>query len=204
MIKKFWFFIKEHVGWIIFLLLIYFCYFLIFELKFENQILEEIQKGVQKNIWYYINSLLFFGTLVCFLRTPIKQAFSQRKNIIKDDIENSKKLFEDTKKEYEEIKNKVLNIKSERAKIREDIINEANRQADEIIQNASKRAALLQESASLMIQSEEKKALTGLSLQFSEILIQEAKKEIKSSLSDDLEDRLIDKGLERIQEVFNG
>ena len=55
-----------------------------------------------------------------------------------------------------------------------------------------------------MISSEEKRALTSLSLQFSNMLIDEVKREIRSSLNDELEDKLIDKGLERIKEVVNG
>lgn len=189
---------KRNIRLFIFIFLIFPCY------VFANEEGVSFAEGIKGLAWYYVNSFLFFSILVYFLRTPIKQAFSQRKDTIKDDIESSKKLFEDTKKEYETIREKLANIEKEREKIRNNIIDEANRQADEIIQNATKRAASLQEGATLMIQSEEKKALTSLSLQFSNILIEEAKKEIKSSLNDDLEDKLIDRGLERIQEVVNG
>ncbi|MGI6681064.1 MAG: hypothetical protein ACOX3T_06265 [Bdellovibrionota bacterium] len=147
--------------------------------------------GIESLTWYYINSGLFFGVLFLILRKPCKKYFASRREVIISNVDEASKALEDAQKALANAKRKHEFLEEELGKIRDEIIDEANEQANHIINMATEKAEYLKSMSKKMIEAEEKKALKNLNAAFGKILIEDTTNDIKSSLSAENDNELI-------------
>ncbi len=159
--------------------------------------------GISSLTWYYVNSFIFFATLFFIIKKPMKKTFKERKNNFSNSIEEASKVFNDAESALIKVQKRNESLDSELKKIKDAIILEANEQANNIIDVANKKVTYLKDSAKQMIVAEEQKALNNLSKQFGEMLINSVTQDIKKSLSDDLDKKLIYRGIDDVKKVVN-
>ena len=154
--------------------------------------------GIDSLTWYYINAAVFFSFIFYVLRKPCKEAFLKRREGIKANVDEANKVYTDALNALNSAKAKHEHLEEELQKISDDIITEAKEQAQHIVQVAESRASYLQATAKQMIEAEEKKALKNLSAEFSKILVQDTINDVKSSINEELDRKLIVNGVEKI------
>ena len=154
--------------------------------------------GIETLTWYYINSAIFFTAMFFILRKPCKQFFMQRRDKIKNNIDEATRVYEEAVKALVAAKTKHEHLQEELDKITDGIIDEAQRQAEHITQLAEYKADYLRATAKQMIEAEEKKALKSLNTEFSKVLVEDVVNDIKSSLNVELDRKLISDGISKI------
>lgn len=154
--------------------------------------------GIASLQWYYVNAAIFFYFLFVILRKPVIKFFASRRDTIKNRVDEANKIYNDALNAFNSAKEKHENLETELQKIYDNIIFEAKEQAEHIELVAEKKASYLKETAKQMIDAEEKKAIKNLNVAFSKMLVENVTNDIKSSLNNELDDKLINSGIEKI------
>ncbi len=142
-------------------------------------------------------AVLFIG-LFLILRKPVAQTFSNRIRAIRqqlDELEEKKKAAEQELAEYNQ---QLAKLEDEAEKIVQEYIRQGNEARSRILEAAQASAKKLEEQAQRNIESEFKKAKEQLVQEVMEKALVKAEQKIKTSITPDDQNKLVDEYLEKV------
>ncbi len=130
--------------------------------------------------WRIINSLILFGVLIYFLKKPLVNYFSERKEQIRRDLDEAREQRIQAEAKLKEYEKKLAGMEQELEKMREDLQKASGLESEKVVANAERMSVGIIESAKLAAEQEVRKAKTslrneavGLAVELAESLISE-------------------------------
>lgn len=147
-----------------------------------------------------INVFILFFALSYFLFNPVQKALADRKNKIKNEIENAKKQEADALELKAEYEKKMDDVRKEVENIMSEAKKNADRQVEEKISAAKLEAANIVARGHNEVEQEKAKAVEDLKNQVISISTLLATKIIKENVDAKREDELFDETMKEIGE----
>ncbi len=160
--------------------------------------------GEVHNSWLKIDTwkTLNFGILAVGLffivKKPVAQFFSSRVKSIEEEINELELKKADAEKKLAEYQAKFKNLDQESKQIVEDYIKQGEEAKTRIIAEAEAQAEKLEDMAKRNIEQEFKSAKATLKQEIVELAMEKAEEVIKTSISSDDQDKLVDEYLKKV------
>ena len=157
-------------------------------------------KGWISTDWFRVmNFAVLVVALVFVLRKPLSQALGARIKGIKEQLEDLEARKADAEKQLAQYSEKLSRLEKESEKIVEDYIRQGNEAKARILKEAELAAEKLQAQARRNIEHEFKQAKLKLQEEIFEKSLLKAEEVIKSKISEDDQDRLVDEYLKKVE-----
>ena len=153
---------------------------------------------VATDTYKVMNFTVLFVALFFLLRKPVAQALSARIKGIKDQIDELETKKKDVEKNLVEYNEKLSLLDKEAEKIVAEYIKQGNEAKARILEEAEAEAVKLEEQAKRNIEHEFKQAKSKLQEEISEKALLKAEEIIKSTITTEDQDRLVDEYLEKV------
>jgi F-type H+-transporting ATPase subunit b len=108
--------------------------------------------------FYWVNFALYVAMMVYILRKPIRNGWAQRAERIKLAVNRSTTDVEAAERELNAIEALTKTLPIEQQRIREQLVEQGNLEADEVIKEAKLRAARIKQQASELVLGETRSA----------------------------------------------
>ena len=108
--------------------------------------------------FYWVNFILYVGLMSFLLRKPIKNAWVARTARIKQTVLDCTDQVESAERELNAIEALTKGLAAEQERVCQEIVEQANLEAQEILKNANQRAARIREQAKEMVKGETRSA----------------------------------------------
>lgn len=137
-----------------------------------------------------VNFLLFFGLLYYLLRKPVANYFSNRVQVIQNNLKLAEKSREEAKRQLDEIQNKMAELDREISEIETVAQKEAERERERLKEEAVKEAERIVAHARVEVDTMKREAIQSLKAYASGLAIDEAEAMIRKAVSDSDRKRL--------------
>lgn len=145
-----------------------------------------------------LNFVILCAILGHFCYKPVLKVLDDRKNRIKNDLDNAAKSKEDAEKLKESYEAALRDAQAKAQEIVDKAVKEAKVQAQAQIDEAHEAIAKTKEQASLQIERERKDALEDLKAQVAVLSCDIAAKIISKNMTPDANDRLIAESIAKL------
>ena len=157
-------------------------------------------KGWTTTDWFRVmNFTVLAIALVFLLRKPLSQALGARIKGIKDQLEDLEARKAEAEKQLAEYSEKLSRLEKESDKIVEDYIKQGHEAKARILMEAESAAEKLQIQARRNIEHEFKLAKLKLHEEIFETSLSKAEEILKSKISGEDQDRLVDEYLRKVE-----
>jgi F-type H+-transporting ATPase subunit b len=158
------------------------------------------EDGVAKDLLYrVINLLILIGVLVYFARKPIQGFFSDRRNQIRDSLNNASELCRRAESRYSKWQRKLADLEEELSSIRETARERAEREREQILADARAAAERIRNDARSAVDQELRRAKAQLRDEASELAVELAAGILQEQVTTQDRERLFDEFIERIE-----
>jgi F-type H+-transporting ATPase subunit b len=145
-----------------------------------------------------MNFAVLVIALVFVLRKPLSQALSSRIKVIKDQLEDLEVQKTEAEKQLDEYNQKLAQLEKEAEKIVEDYIRQGHEARARILKEAEASAEKLQVQARRNIEHEFGQAKLELQKEIFEKSLAKAEEIIKSKITGEDQDRIVDEYLKKV------
>ncbi len=145
-----------------------------------------------------MNFVVLAVALVFVLRKPLSQALSSRIKGIKEQLEDLEARKAEAEKQLAEYNEKLAQLEKEAENIVEDYIKQGNDARARILQEAESSAEKLKVQARRNIDHEFERAKLKLQKEIFETSLAKAEEIIKSNISDEDQDEIVDEYLKKV------
>ena len=152
-------------------------------------------------IWRCFNFAVTVGILVYFVRKPIKNALSGRREGIATALEEAEKARTDAEAKFAEYDEKLNKAESEIKVIAADLKREGELERDRIIAQAKESAEKIRNEAEKTAGFEVAKAKTELKAEATRLAVELAEELLKKNFSSKDESRLLDEYMKKVGEL---
>lgn len=108
--------------------------------------------------FYWVNFVLYVGVMAYIVRKPLAKGWAARTARIKQSVMQSSDDVEAAERELNAIEALTKSLPVEEEKIRQQIVEQANAEAADIVRQAEQRAARIREQAKDLLQGESRSA----------------------------------------------
>lgn len=108
--------------------------------------------------FYWINFALYVGIMIYVLRKPLAKGWAARTARIKQSVMQSSDDVEAAERELNAIEALTKSLPTEEEKIKQQIVEQANAEAADIVRQAEQRAARIREQAKELLKGETRSA----------------------------------------------
>ena len=153
---------------------------------------------VMNFIWHCLNFTILAIVLVKYLRKPITDALTGRRESIKtafDDLETKRR---DAERKYAEYEKRLAGMDAEAARISKSFLEQGEAEKAKIIAQANDAAERIKAQAELYVQQELSRAMVQLKKEVTEMAMKMAEDIIRKNISTQDHHRLISEYLERV------
>jgi F-type H+-transporting ATPase subunit b len=148
-----------------------------------------------------INSLILFGFLAYILYKPLKNYLIKRNKKIKETYYQAESQRKEAEEQLAMIEKRLRNLEKEMYEIREKAELNAKKERERIIQEGIKEAERIKKLTQKEIEQQLKKGFEELKTYAIELSVSIAEKKIKKSLTPEKHRYLINKYIEKIEEI---
>ncbi len=149
-------------------------------------------------VFTLINTLIIFLIFRIFLYKPVCKILEKRKQLAAAEIAEAKKAKEDAEKAQQEYTARLENAKSEAAEIIRSANARAQKREEEILAEATQKAADIRQKAEESIERDKQRALNEVKDEISEIVVMAAQKVVEKEISVEDNEEIISKFLEEV------
>lgn len=153
---------------------------------------------VSTDTFRVMNFVVLVVALVFVLRKPLSQALGSRINVIKEQLEDLEAQKTEAEKQLAEYNQKLAQLEKEAEKIVEDYIRQGNEAKARILKEAEASAEKLQVQARRNIEHEFGQAKLELQKEIFEKSLVKAEEIIKSKISGEDQNRIVDEYLKKV------
>lgn len=145
-----------------------------------------------------MNFVVLLVALIFILRKPISQSLSSRIRSIREQLESLAAQKAEAEKQLAQYNEKLSQLEKEAGKIVEDYIKQGNDARARILQEAESSAEKLKAQARRNIDHEFEQAKLKLQKEIFETSLAKAEEIIKSKISDEDQDKIVDEYLKKV------
>lgn len=149
-------------------------------------------------VWAIINFLVLLLILNKFLYKPLMTTMENRKDQIKQDLDNAGKAKEDAQKMKEEYTKQMAQAKQDAQQIIEKATKIGEETRESILNQAREESAKMTEKAQEIIRLEKEEALNQLRDEVSSLVVLTAGKVIDKTIDKDAHEKLIHDFIEEV------
>jgi len=153
---------------------------------------------VATDTYKVMNFAVLAIALFFILKKPLTQALNARITGIKDELENLEKRKQEAEKQLDEYNQKLTKLDGEAEKLVQEYIKQGEEAKARIISEAQSTAEKLEEQAKRHIEHEFAQAKNQLQAEIMQEALVKAEEIIKTKISSDDQDRLVDEYLEKV------
>ncbi len=160
---------------------------------------ESEPKGwVATDTYKVMNFAVLAIALFFILKKPLSQALNARITGIKEELESLEKRKQEAEKQLEEYNQKLAKLDGEAEKLVQEYVKQGEEAKVRIINEAQSTAEKLEEQAKRHIEQEFKHAKNQLQAEVLQEALAKAEEIIKTKISSEDQDRLVDEYLEKV------
>ena len=148
--------------------------------------------------WRVANLVLFCGILWYFTGNLLKRFFRNRKQTIQDALSDLEKRREDAKADLAEIEERIANLEAERKAILDESKAQAERLKSGIVEDARRQADQIVEQARIAAENESRAMLDQVRSKIADEIIDAAGKSLSGAMTAADHDRLINNALNKV------
>jgi F-type H+-transporting ATPase subunit b len=153
---------------------------------------------VATDTYKVMNFAVLAIALFFILKKPLTQALNARITGIKEELESLEKRKQEAEKQLDEYNQKLTRLDGEAEKLVQEYIKQGEEAKARIIDEAQSTAEKLEEQAKRHIEHEFKQAKTQLQAEIMQEALAKAEEIIKTKISSEDQDRLVDEYLEKV------
>lgn len=166
----------------------------------------EAAEAEAHNPWYslgmkFVNFAILVGILFYFLRKPVSQGLTDRREDIRKSLEEARRAKEEAEAKYEEYKARVANLEEEIRQLREDFRAEGERQRDRILADAKQAAEAIRTHAEAAGANEVKRARDELRSEVADLTVQLAEKLLAQAYRPEDQQEALQKTIDNIERL---
>lgn len=148
--------------------------------------------------WRVLNLFLFCGILWYFVGGLTRRFFKNRRQGIKDTLDELEQRREEAKKNLAEIEKRIASLEAERKAILDESRAQAERLKKGILDDASRQADQIVEQARRTAENEERAMLDEVRSRVADEIVDAARKALRGQLTPEDHDRLIANSLDKV------
>ncbi len=149
--------------------------------------------------WTIPNFLILCSFLWYFARVPLADFLAQRRADILEGLDKAEKMKTEAEARHEEYQQRLDNIDKEIQKLREMALEESKLEKQKIIDEANRQADRIKNDAEFTAQQELKKAQAMLRAETAALSVKLAEGILTKTIDDNDRNRLLDEYLERVE-----
>ncbi len=157
---------------------------------------EDIASKIFPNVWDFLVQFLAFVVMVIlitvFAYKPIKKYIQKRKELLDNEVKEAKTQNEEAKKNLLSSQKEIAETHEKASKIIESAIKEGNERKEEIINEASKQAEIKIREADEIIEKNKEDARKDIKNELSNVAIDLSTKILEREINNDDNKKLID------------
>jgi F-type H+-transporting ATPase subunit b len=153
---------------------------------------------VMNFIWHCLNFTILAIVLVKYLRKPITDALTGRRESIKTAFDDLEAKRRDAERKYAEYEKRLAGMDAEAARISKSFLEQGEAEKAKIIAQANDAAERIKAQAELYVQQELSRAMVQLKKEVTEMAMKMAEDIIRKNISEQDHHRLISEYLERV------
>ena len=106
------------------------------------------------HVWPVINFLVLLGGLIYFIKPPLKKVLIERSETIQKNVSESKSLYENAVQNVKSFEEKLKNLDQEILAMKMDSKKQVEEQKQKILEDANKQALSIIQNAKLMMEKD--------------------------------------------------
>lgn len=150
-------------------------------------------------MWQGFNLILLLGVLFAVSRRPISVYFAERREQIRNDIDQADKLLADSRKQFAEWQGKLVELEAEVQTIRDETRQRAEDEREHIIAAAHDAAERIKADAVTAIDQELRRAHVELREEAANLAVDLAASMVGEQVDDRDRERLLDEFITRVE-----
>lgn len=150
-------------------------------------------------MWEWVNLLILVAVLFYFTRKPVLAYLGDRRSGIQENLQGAEQLLRDSETRLREWQEKVDGMDAEAADIRRLAHSAAQQERERIIADAHQMAERIKRDATSAVERETRRARVALRGEASELAVELAAGLLRSGVTDQDRDRLVDEFVGRLE-----
>ena len=158
---------------------------------------EALGLSLTEFVFYVINFLILVGLLTKFLYRPFLNMLETRKQSIQDALDNAELINRRADEKMENYDLQIVKLDEQGREIIKEAKERAEKQADEIIEEAHSKANSIIVAAERQVELEKQKALEEMKQQVATLALLAAEKIVERSIAQVGQDQIVDEIIEQ-------
>lgn len=158
---------------------------------------EALGLSLTEFVFYVINFLILVGLLTKFLYRPFLNMLETRKQSIQDALDNAELINRRADEKMENYDRQIVKLEEQGREIIKEAKERAEKQADEIVEEAHAKANSIIVAAERQIELEKQKALEEMKQQVAALALLAAEKIVERSIAQVGQDQIVDEIIEQ-------
>lgn len=158
---------------------------------------EALGLSLTEFVFYVINFLILVGLLTKFLYRPFLNMLETRKQSIQDALDNAELINRRADEKMENYDRQIVKLEEQGREIIKEAKERAEKQADEIIEEAHSKANSIIVAAGRQVELEKQKALEEMKQQVATLALLAAEKIVERSIAQVGQDQIVDEIIEQ-------
>ena len=158
---------------------------------------EALGLSLTEFVFYVINFLILVGLLTKFLYRPFLNMLETRKHSIQDALDNAELINRRADEKMENYDRQIVKLEEQGREIIKEAKERAEKQADEIIEEAHSKANSIIVAAERQVELEKQKALEEMKQQVATLALLAAEKIVERSIAQVGQDQIVDEIIEQ-------
>lgn len=150
--------------------------------------------------WFIINFIIFVGALWFFAKGPLRRAFSERHETIKNAIHRNANRQQEAEQKREEARAKLAQADDEAQQLLADSKAQGHAEYSKIVENADNYAERLRKDTSSLMDQELQRAVQTLQAETVERALARAEQLVRDNMSDADRLRLVDEAIAGLED----
>ncbi|MFH0960778.1 MAG: ATP synthase F0 subunit B [Pseudomonadota bacterium] len=148
--------------------------------------------------WKVVNTIVLIALLVYFVKKPLVDFFSERKDQILKDLADALEQREEALRLLADYKEKIAGMEKELERMRVELRKSAEGDSEKIMANAERMSSSMIESAKITAEQEVRKARETLKNEAVELAVQMAETMIREKISEQDRKRIVEDYLVKV------
>ena len=158
---------------------------------------EALGLSLTEFVFYVINFLILVGLLTKFLYRPFLNMLETRKQSIQDALDNAELINRRADEKMENYDRQIVKLEEQGREIIKEAKERAEKQADEIIEEAHSKANSIIVAAERQVELEKQKALEEMKQQVATLALLAAEKIVERNIAQVGQDQIVDEIIEQ-------
>ncbi len=152
-------------------------------------------------VFKFVNFGVLVAILIKFAGKPLKDYLQNRRNTIKTKVEEANRMVQEAESLKAQYESKLARLDDEIAAFRKTITEEAQKEKEKIINEATEFASRIREQARIAYEQEMKDAMSRIKEEIARLTVERAEKLIAEKLTKEDHNRMVGDFIEKLRSL---